>query len=129
MLGLVAPVTMSTDQCAIWIASAEDALAGIWPAEVEAVSMEVRRTVTRPSQIVPEIARLVAERRAEHSRHQRIAAEDEAYRKMIPPKRHIADRDRKTFGPEDWAELNTWLESQGATARYHADGTRYTVPA
>jgi hypothetical protein len=63
MLSLTAPITMSADQQTLWLASAVDALQDIRGDEVAAVSAEIRRTVTRPSQIVPEIARLVAERR------------------------------------------------------------------
>ena len=39
--------------------------------------------------------------------------------------KHIADRDRKQFVAQDWAELNEYLEKMGATARYSPDGTRY----
>jgi hypothetical protein len=63
-LKLVAPVSMMADAQLSWIASAIDALEGIRAAEVAAISAELRRTVTRPAQIVPEIARMVAERRA-----------------------------------------------------------------
>jgi hypothetical protein len=63
ILGLVAPVSMSADQQTLWLASAVDALEGIRASEVEVVSAEIRRSVTRTSQIVPEIARLVADRR------------------------------------------------------------------
>ena len=68
MLSLVAPVTMSADQQTLWLASAVDSLQGIGVGEVEMVSLEVRRSVTRPSQIVPEIAKLVAEKRSRWSR-------------------------------------------------------------
>jgi hypothetical protein len=122
MLGLVAPITMSADQCTLWLASAEDALKDIRADEVAAISMEVRRTVTRPSQIVPEIAKLVAENR----KHQRKMREyTQAAIPGPPVKRHIAERRRHDFVAADWAELNEWLERQGAKARYHPDGTRY----
>jgi hypothetical protein len=89
--------------------------------------MEVRRSVTRPSQIIPEIARLVAEKRKAASERRRIEQEAETERLLPRVKPHIADRDRRFFKAEDWAELNVWLESQGATARYRHDGTRYLV--
>lgn len=54
---------MMADAQLSWIASAVDALEGIRAAEVSACSAEIRRSVTRPAQIVPEIARLVSERR------------------------------------------------------------------
>lgn len=122
MLGLVAPVTMSTDQQTLWLASAMDALMDIRPDEIAAVSMEVRRSVTRPSQIVPEIARLVAEKRARQSRMREY---DKPAIPAPPVKLHIADRSRLGFTAEDWAELNEHLERIGATKRYRSDGTRY----
>lgn len=128
MLALVAPVTMSSDQQTAWLAAAIDALEGIRPDEVAHVSLEVRRTVTRPSQIVPEIAGLVAELRAdaddERSRTIRRQIEHEA-ETIPPPKKHVADRDRRNFGPDDWAELNEYLASMGSVVRYGADGTKY----
>jgi hypothetical protein len=126
MLTLVAPVTMSTDQQTLWLASAVDALKEIRPGEVAEVSMEVRRSVARHSQIVPEIARLVAEKRSHRSR---MREWDRAEIAAPPLKLHIADRDRRHFTAEDWAELNVWLESQRAAARYRSDGTRYAVEA
>lgn len=55
---------MTADVQLAWIASAVDALEDIRVDEVQAISAELRRTVTRPAQIVPEIARLVAQKRA-----------------------------------------------------------------
>lgn len=63
ILKLVAPVSMDDHAQVAWITSAVDALDGIQPSEVAAISAEIRRSVTRHNQIVPEIARLVAERR------------------------------------------------------------------
>jgi hypothetical protein len=124
MLGLVAPVTMSADQQTLWLASAMDAMRDIRLDEIEAVSVEVRRTVSRPSQIVPEIARLVGEKRA----RRRSIDEAAPLRLPGPPiKRHIADRDRRSFNADDWAELNEHLERMGATKRYRSDGTKYDV--
>jgi hypothetical protein len=54
---------MGAEQQTVWLHAAVDALEDIRASEVAAVSAELRRTVTRPAQIVPEIARLVAERR------------------------------------------------------------------
>ena len=126
MLGLVAPVTMSADQQTLWLASAMDALADIRAAEVAAVSMEVRRTVTRPSQIVPEIARLVAAKRA----HQATIRECE--REALPPplsRASLLDRRGRPLSEADTAELNALLAEMGATARYRPDGTRYSAAA
>lgn len=122
MLTLVAPSSMTVDQQTMWLASAVDSLADIRAAEVKEVSFEVRRAVTRHNQIVPEIAKLVAERR----KHQRKMREyDQAALPGPPVKRHIADRDRRDFVADDWAELNEHLERLGSKARYHSDGTRY----
>jgi hypothetical protein len=121
MLALVAPVTMTGDQQTMWISSAVDALDDIRANEVQAVSLEVRRAVQRPSQIVPKIAELVAERR----KHERWIREHEQPALPGPPiKRHIADRDRRNFTADDWAELNAWLESQGSTVRYGPEGKK-----
>lgn len=62
-LKLVAPSAMNAEAQAMWLAAAIDALEDIRVEEVAAVSAEVRRSVTRHAQIVPEIARLVAELR------------------------------------------------------------------
>lgn len=67
-LKLVAPITMSADAQKVWLQAAVDALDGIHASEVAAISHELRRTVTRPSQIVPEIAKLVHEKRQRANR-------------------------------------------------------------
>jgi hypothetical protein len=70
-LKLVAPVSMDSDAQLAWIASAVDALEGIRAEEVKAVSAELRRSVTRHNQIVPEVAKLVAEKRSRANRTER----------------------------------------------------------
>lgn len=127
MLALVAPSTMTAEQQTLWLAAAVDALQDIRADEVAKVSAEVRRSVQRHNQIVPKIADLVAENRKRAAELSRAKAENEAWRSLPRPKKHIADRDRRYFSADDWAELNVWLESQGATARYRTDGSRYTV--
>jgi hypothetical protein len=67
-LKLVAPITMSADAQMVWLQAAVDALEDIRADEVSAISAELRRTVTRPSQIVPEIAKLVAQKRSRSER-------------------------------------------------------------
>jgi hypothetical protein len=69
-LKLVAPVSMDSDAQLAWIASAVDALEGIQAHEVAAISAELRRSVTRHSQIVPEIAKLVAQKRSRSQHHE-----------------------------------------------------------
>jgi hypothetical protein len=75
-LKLVAPISMNADAQMVWLQAAADALDGIRADEIAAVSAELRRSVTRPSQIVPEISKLVAEKRA---RANRVAAPASPY--------------------------------------------------
>lgn len=70
-LQLVVPASMTQDDRKAWILAAVDALEDIRPLEISAISAELRRSVTRPSQIVPEIARLVSARRYARVQHQR----------------------------------------------------------
>ena len=121
MMALVAPVTMTSEQQEVWLRGAVDALADIRANEVEAVSLEVRRSVSRPAQIVPKIAELVAARRSNESRMRQY---EQPKLEGPPPVRHVADRDRSKFGPSDWAELNEYLEKMGSPVRYSSDGTR-----
>jgi hypothetical protein len=65
---LVAPVSMDPDAQLAWLASAIEALEGIRPEEVQAVSLQVRRKATRLPQIVPMLTDLIAERRAKSAR-------------------------------------------------------------
>ncbi len=121
-LQLVVPASMTADDRAGWIAAAADALEDIRANEVAEVSAEVRRTVTRVAQIVPEIARLVAERRSRRSRMRDLTApviEGPRLRK------HILDRNRSTFVEADWAELSQCLERMGSPYRYGPDGRKY----
>lgn len=67
-LKLVAPSSMGAEQQTVWLHAAVDALQDIRQTEVAAVSAELRRSVTRPAQIVPEIARLVSEKRKRANR-------------------------------------------------------------
>jgi hypothetical protein len=120
MLALVAPITMSSEQQEIWLRAAVDALQDIRAAEVRDVSAQIRRNVTRPSQIVPEIARLVAENRSRSSRINEIARLPEG----PPPIKHVMERDRSKFTAEDWRELNRYLAAQGSKVRYSDDGER-----
>lgn len=81
VLKLVAPISMSGEAQLAWIASAVDALEDIRPDEVKAISAELRRTVTRPAQIVPEIARLVSDRRSRRATQESLARQSERVRR------------------------------------------------
>jgi hypothetical protein len=74
MLQLVAPQSMSGEDRAAWTLAALDALEDIRADEVRAISAELRRSVTRHNQIVPEIARLVSEKRARAQRFEAPAS-------------------------------------------------------
>lgn len=126
MLSLVAPITMSSEQQELWLRAAVDSLRDIRPDEVSAVSLEVRRSVTRPSQIVPEIAKLVSERRSRRSRINEIAPLEKT---LPPPPKHVLDRRGEPMSEADTAELNRVLEGMGAKARYRPDGSRYMIAA
>lgn len=63
-LKLVAPSNMGAEQQTVWLHAAVDALEDIRADEVRAISAELRRKVTRPAQIVPEIANLVSFKRS-----------------------------------------------------------------
>lgn len=105
MLALVAPITMTVEQQELWLRAAADALEGIRTDEVEHVSAEVRRSVTRPSQIVPEISKLVAENRARASRMRAIPSTPlpmPAPRLPAPP-----------MTEEEIARLPKWLKGIG----------------
>lgn len=126
MLGLVAPITMSADQQTLWLASAVEALGDAAAAEVAAVSVDVRCTVTRPSQIVPEVARLIGELRDREAERQ-----SSEYRRNLPAgppiHKHVMDRDRSQFTASDWQELNEHLERMGSAVRYRPDGSKCTA--
>lgn len=104
-LKLVAPTTMSADSQSVWLQAAVDALDGIRAAEVAAVSLEIRRSVTRVHQIIPEIAKLVHARRAKTSSNttvspyfveKRINGEEQRRRAAAKTQREINEAD-------DWA--------------------------
>jgi hypothetical protein len=104
MLSLVAPSSMTADQQTVWLASAVDALEDIRADEVRHVSAEVRRSITRHNQIVPEIAKLVAERRAAKSRANVVLP-------PLPP-----TPERKPAPPMTTAEIGRmprWLRDMG----------------
>lgn len=55
---------MNAEAQMVWLQAAVDALQDIRADEVAAISAELRRSVTRHNQIVPEISKLVAAKRA-----------------------------------------------------------------
>ena len=118
MLALVAPSSMTSEQQELWLRAALDALQDIRADEVAHVSAEVRRAVTRHNQIVPEIAKLVALRRAERSNAARIAS--------LPPMREPPQR---PFGPpltaQEIGRMPRWLRDTGLRVGFlRRDGER-----
>jgi hypothetical protein len=97
---------MTADQQTNWLASAVDALTDIRPGEVQEVSHEVRRKVTRHMQIIPAIADAVAElrkRKAESARY--------ANSKPLPPPPERVDRG--PLSPDEISRMPSWLKQMG----------------
>lgn len=63
ILHVVAPSSMSAGDRSSWVINACEALADMRAKEIEMIMLEVQRSITRPNQIIPEIARLVGQRR------------------------------------------------------------------
>jgi hypothetical protein len=116
MLVLVAPVTMTTEQRETFLRGAADALEDITAGEVRAVSAEVRRSITRINQMVPEISRLVAEKRkrAVHSSDRPINREREINQEAA--KRRSAAKTREQLN-ECWE----WERQARIDAGLHVD--------
>jgi hypothetical protein len=83
MLKLVAPAAMSADQQAMWLASAVEALEGIRAGEVQHVAAEIKRSITHHAKIVPEIARLVDDRRKRSARNSAEPVNSNALAEML----------------------------------------------
>lgn len=124
-LSLVAPVGMTEEAKADWLLVAWETLKHLPADMLHKGCVAARSTCDHPSKIVPAI---IAETRDwfEARSHRFDPAPVNVGLLPSPPK-HIADRDRRNFTAADWAELNVWLEKQGAKARYRPDGTRYMI--
>ena len=112
-LKLVAPSTMSAESQATWLLAAEEALEDISASEIAAVSMEIRRSVTRPAQIVPEIARLVSERR---HRTVDVAAPASPYAKEMKISGDAQERRAKARTAAEIDDAYEWERSERAAA-------------
>jgi hypothetical protein len=97
---------MTADDRAAWIGAAVDALEGIRADEVAAVSAELRRSVTRVSQIVPEIANLVADKRKRFSGAMNAAPPTSALERRIDEE--ARDRWHKATCRADYEEVWKW---------------------
>jgi hypothetical protein len=108
---------MTADQQTFWLASAVDALEDIRAEEISHVSAEVRRSITHHRQIVPEIAKLVAERRKERAEATR--------RSMLPPMPEPAPRlPPPPMTADEIAKMPKWLRDMGLRVGFlkHEDG-------
>jgi hypothetical protein len=108
MLALVAPSSMTAEQQEMWLRAAIDALDDIRADEVRHVSAEVRRSVTRHNQIVPEISRLVAERRKERAESLRRSAIPNT---PMPPLRPQVEQG--PLSQEEISAMPKWLRDMG----------------
>jgi hypothetical protein len=116
VLALVAPISMTTEQQELWLRAAADALDGIRGNEVHAISAELRRSVTRHSQIVPEIAKLVSEKRARSS----LSANAPLSREW-EINREAALRRAKARGREELNTIWEWERQARIDAGLHVD--------
>lgn len=121
-LSLVVPVGMTEESRRDWLAVAWGTLKHL-PADLLAHGCaEARKTADHPSKIVPAITAYAEPRLRERQRFERHYPSDVP--QLPPPRKHVADRDRSKFGPNDWRELNEHLERMGSAVRYLEDGTR-----
>lgn len=117
MLKLVAPATMGADAQMVWLQAAIDALEGIHAAEVNAISAELRRSVTRHNQIVPEIAKLVSEKR---QRANRTTSQGQASREW-EINQEAQKRRAKAHGREDLNAVWEWERQARIDAGLHVE--------
>lgn len=110
-LQLVVPASMTQDDRKAWILAAVDALEDIRPLEITAISAELRRTVTRPAQIVPEIARLVAIKR-----QNKAAAESPPSQHFIELQMDLEYRDRLAKARSADERERIWADHRRARA-------------
>jgi hypothetical protein len=114
ILTLVAPASMTAEQQEVWLIAALDALQGIRADEVRAIILELQRTVQRPNQIVPEIARLVSEKRARTSLSSRQPASQ-----LFEIEREAETRRKVAKGQREIEEAWQWERSAKISAGLH----------
>lgn len=124
-LALVVPVGMTEESRREWLAVAWETLKHLPPDILHRGCEVARQTCDHPSKIVPAII-------AETADWMEIRRRNDFAKPSIqclpaPTKKHVLDRRGEAMTDEDCAELNAILEKLGATARYNADGSRYTI--
>jgi hypothetical protein len=120
-LALVVPVGMTEEARREWLLVAWETLKHLPPDILHHGCEAARKTADHPSKIVPAI--IAATDDWMKSRRSCVQPVEQV---CLPlPKKHIMDRDRRTFQESDWAELNEYLERMGSVVRYRPDGTRF----
>lgn len=125
-LALVVPAGMTEESRRDWLAVAWGTLKHLPADLLRAGCDEARKTCDHPSKLVPAIVAYAEPLLRQRQRFEREYAPVETA-SLPPPGKHIMERDRKTFGPNEWAELSQHLECMGSNVRYRSDGTRFEV--
>lgn len=121
-LALVAPVGMTEEAKRDWLKVAWKELKHL-PADVlSAGCSQARKSCDHHAKIVPAIIEATAQ-----TMRWRRDAVSENLALPAPSRRSVMDRRGEPMSEADTAELNRILDSLGATARYRADGSRYSV--
>lgn len=124
-LALVAPVGMTEESRREWLSVAWQTLKHLPPDILASGCGAARMTCDHPSKIVPAITAETKDWMELRYANARSAPSQTALPSMR--KRCVMDRRGQAMTDEDTNELNSILESLGATARYRPDGTKYTV--
>ncbi len=122
-LALVVPVGMTEESRREWLTVAWGTLKHLPPDALLVGCKAARETCDHPSKIVPAILKATEQmmswkRGSSNPAHVALPA---------PTARPLMDRRGEAMSDDDTAELNTILESLGATARYRADGSRHSA--
>lgn len=123
-LALVVPVGMTEEARREWLAVAWATLKHLPADLLSAACQEARKSCDHPSKIVPAITAYAEPRLQSRTRFEREYPSTPC---LPPPPKHVMERDRSTFGPNDWRELNVHLERMGSKVRYRDDGSRFEV--
>lgn len=112
-LKLVAAASMNAEAQAVWLQDAVETLEGIRALEIAEVSLEVRRKVKRVADIVPEIIKLVDEKRKARNRPERPVSQFFKVREILEKAQQMrADAKTQRAVEEAWAwERNALIEA------------------
>lgn len=122
-LALVVPVGMTEEGRREWLSVAWATLGHLPPDLLAIGCKKARESCDHPSKIVPAI---IAE--TEQQMHwRRNSAGTAPASQLLPAPKSLMDRRGEAMTEIECAELNSILESLGATARYRPDGSRYQI--